>query len=37
MALKFKVAARDDIPEEQRALYVEHDGVWLLDVEGAVE
>ena len=37
MALKFKVAARDDIPEEQRALYVERDGVWLLDVEGAVE
>jgi predicted CopG family antitoxin len=37
MALKFKGAARDDIPEEQRALYVERDGVWLLDVDGAVE
>ena len=37
MALKFKVAARDDIPEEQRAFYVDRDGVWLPDVEGTVE
>jgi hypothetical protein len=37
MALKFKFKTRDEIPAEQAALYVERDGAWLLDVDGAVE
>ena len=37
MALKFKFTAKDEIPEAQRALYVERDGAWLLDVEGAAD
>jgi hypothetical protein len=37
MSLKFKFTSKDAIPAEQAALYVERDGAWLLDVEGAVE
>jgi hypothetical protein len=37
MALKFKFKSKDEIPAEQAALYVERDGAWVLDVDGAVE
>ena len=37
MALKFKIKSKDEVPAEQQSLYVERDGVWSLDVEGAVE
>lgn len=37
MALKFKLKSRDEIPAAQAGLYVERDGVWFLDVDGAVE
>src|SRR5512137_221947 len=37
MALKFKCKSKDEVPAEQAALYVEHDGEWVLDVDGVVE
>jgi hypothetical protein len=37
MALKYKFKAKDEIPAEQQALYVERDGAWTLDVDGAVD
>jgi hypothetical protein len=37
MALKFKFKSKDEIPAEQQALYVERDGAWLLDVDGAAD
>ena len=37
MPLKYKVKSKDEIPAELQALYVERDGGWLLDAEGAVE
>jgi hypothetical protein len=37
MALKFKFKSKDEIPVDQQALYVERDGAWVLDVDGAVE
>jgi hypothetical protein len=37
MALKFKYASKDQIPADQSGLYVERDGAWILDAEGAVE
>src|SRR5512136_407427 len=37
MALKYKFKSKDEIPAEQQALYVERDGAWLLDVDGAVD
>ena len=37
MALKFKLKTKDEIPAELVNLYLERDGAWLLDVEGAVE
>ena len=37
MALKFKFKSKDEIPAEQLALYVEHDGTWMLDVDGAAD
>ena len=37
MALKFKVKSKDEVPAELVNLYVERDGAWLLDVDGAVE
>jgi hypothetical protein len=37
MALKYKVKTREEIPAEQAALYVERDGAFVLDVEGATD
>src|SRR5512137_2880351 len=37
MALKFKVKSKDEVPTEQQALYVERDGAWMLDVDGAAD
>src|SRR5512137_833630 len=37
MALKYKFKSQDEIPAEQQALYVERDGAWQLDVDGAVD
>ena len=37
MALKFKFKSKDEIPVEQQALYVERDGGWVLDVDGAAD
>jgi len=37
MALKFKFKTKEEIPAESQSLYVERDGGWLLDVDGAVE
>lgn len=36
MALKFIHATKDEIPAEHQALYVEKDGKFILDVDGAV-
>ena len=36
MPLKFKVAKKEDVPAEHASLYVEKDGAYVLDVEGAV-
>ena len=37
MALKFKAKTKDEIPAELQSLYVEGDGGFVLDVEGAVD
>jgi hypothetical protein len=37
MALKFKYQSKAEIPAEHQPFYAEREGVWLLDVEGAVE
>lgn len=37
MALKFKFKSREEIPAESQSLYVERDGGWVLDVDGAVD
>ena len=37
MALKFKLKSKDEAPVELQNLYVEREGAWLLDVEGAVD
>ncbi len=37
MALKFKFKSKDEIPAEHLNLYVERDGAFVLDAEGAVE
>jgi hypothetical protein len=37
MALKFKHATKAEIPAEHAGLYVERDGAWHLEVEGAVD
>ena len=37
MALKFKYASKDQVPAEQSAFYVQRDGAWFLDADGAVE
>ena len=37
MPLKFKAKSKDEIPAEHQALYVERDGVWVLDVDGGVD
>ena len=37
VALKFKHQTKAEIPAELHPLYVEREGAWILDVEGAVE
>jgi hypothetical protein len=37
MALKFKAKTKDEVPAELQSLYVERDGAFVLDVEGAVD
>ena len=37
MALKFKLKSREEVPAELASFYVERDGAFLLDAEGAVE
>jgi len=37
MALKFKFKSKEEIPAESQLLYVERDGGWVLDVDGAVD
>src|SRR5438477_13042640 len=37
MALKFKYKSKDEVPAEHSALYVERDGAFVLDAEGAVD
>jgi|WetSurMetagenome_2_1015567.scaffolds.fasta_scaffold332428_2 hypothetical protein len=37
MALKFKHQTKAEIPGELQSLYVERDGAWCLDVDGAVD
>ena len=37
MALKFKFKSKEEIPAEHLGLYVERDGAFVLDAEGAVE
>lgn len=37
MSLKFKFKTKDEIPADHLPLYAERDGVWMLDVEGAVD
>ena len=37
MALKFKFKSKEEVPADQQALYVERDGAWTLDVDGAAD
>ena len=37
MAIKFKAKSKEEIPNELQALYVERDGAFVLDVDGAVD
>ena len=37
MPLKFKYKAKEEIPAEHQSFYVERDGAFLLDAEGAVD
>ena len=37
MALKFKLKSREEVPADLASFYVERDGAFLLDAEGAVE
>jgi hypothetical protein len=37
MAIKFRAKTKDEIPAELQSLYVERDGAFVLDVEGAVD
>ena len=37
MSLKFNFKTKDEIPADHLPLYAERDGVWMLDVEGAVD
>jgi hypothetical protein len=37
MALKFRFKTKEEIPAESQSLYVERDGGWVLDVDGAVD
>jgi hypothetical protein len=37
MPIKFKAKSKEEIPAELQSLYVERDGAFVLDVEGAVD
>ena len=37
MALKFKYSSKEQIPAEQSGFYVERDGAWFLDADGAAD
>jgi hypothetical protein len=37
MQLKFKYNTQEEIPEEYKAFYVERDGAWFVDVQGATD
>src|SRR5947207_9062698 len=37
MALKFKLKSKDEVPAELAAHYVERDGAWVLDADGAAD
>ena len=37
MSLKYKAKTKDEIPPEHQSLYVERDGVWTLNVDGALD
>jgi hypothetical protein len=37
MALKFRYKTKEEVPAESQSLYVERDGAWMLDVDGAVD
>ena len=37
MAIKFKAKSKEEIPAELQSLYVEREGAFVLDVEGAVD
>lgn len=37
MQLKFKYKTREEIPAEHQQFYIERDGAWFADVEGAVD
>ena len=37
MAIKFRAKSNEEIPSELQSLYVERDGAFVLDVEGAVD
>src|SRR5215469_15278303 len=37
MAIKFKAKSKEEIPAELQSLYVERDGGFVLDVDGAVD
>lgn len=37
MAIKFKLKTKDEIPADLAAHYIERDGAWILDAEGAAD
>src|SRR4051794_20396788 len=37
MPIKFKVKTKEEVPAELQSLYVERDGAFVLDAEGAVD
>ena len=37
LTLKIKHPSKDEIPAQLQSLYVERDGAWVLDVEGAAD
>jgi hypothetical protein len=37
MALKYKYAKREEVPVEHQSFYVEREGVFCLDAEGATD
>jgi hypothetical protein len=37
MAIKFKYQAKEEIPTEHQAMHAEHEGGWVLNVEGVAD